>query len=73
MNLSIQGFKMLRPLAKKSGTKIRIIDKYGLPFFVRAQKRKNALWRDTIWNPADGFSLRFYLGYTYRGKSDTDK
>lgn len=32
-SLSIKGFKMLKPLAKKSGTKVRIVARYGLPFF----------------------------------------
>ncbi len=44
MNLSIQGFKMLRPLAKKSGTKIRIIDKYGLPFFLYGHRKRKMLF-----------------------------
>lgn len=41
MNISIKGFRILRPLARKSHTKVRIIGRYGLPFFVfRYRKRK---------------------------------
>lgn len=40
-NLSIKSFRKLKPLAKKSGTRVRIIGRYGLPFFLhRYRKRK---------------------------------
>ena len=43
MNLSIRGFKTLRPLVKKSGTKVRIIERYGLPFFLHRHRGRKAL------------------------------
>lgn len=41
MNISINGFYKLRPIVKKTGTKVAILEKYGLPFFLPLlQKRK---------------------------------
>ena len=34
MDISVQGFRMLRPLVKKSRTRVRIIRRQGLPFFL---------------------------------------
>lgn len=43
MNLSIRGFKALKPLVKKSGTKVRIIRRYGLPFFLHEHRKRKML------------------------------
>lgn len=41
MNISIRGFYKLRPIVKKTGTKVAILQRYGLPFFLPVlQKRK---------------------------------
>lgn len=41
MKVSVEGFKMLKPIAKKTKCKVTIISKVGLPFFVfRYRKRK---------------------------------
>ena len=41
MNISISGFYKLRPIVKKTGTRVAILQKYGLPFFLPVmQKRK---------------------------------
>lgn len=41
MEISLQDFRRLRPLARKSSSKIRILKRQGLPFFLyRYQKRK---------------------------------
>ena len=41
MDISVQGFRMLRPLVKKSRTRVRIIRRQGLPFFLyRCRKKK---------------------------------
>lgn len=44
MNLSIHGFKMLRPMVKKSATKVCIIKRYGLPFFLYEYKKRKMLF-----------------------------
>lgn len=41
MNITIQGFKQIKQVAKKTGTKVVIIRRVGLPFFLhRYRKRK---------------------------------
>lgn len=40
MKLSIKGFKMLRPIAKKTGCRVRIMRKRGVPFVLYRYKRR---------------------------------
>ena len=41
MNISISGFRKLKPIIRKTGTKVTIIKKSGLPFYLfRYRKRK---------------------------------
>lgn len=40
MNISIKGFFQLRPIVKKTGTRVAILQKYGLPFFIPVLKKK---------------------------------
>lgn len=40
MNISIKGFKLLRPVARKTKTKVKIIKKKGLPFFFSRYRRR---------------------------------
>lgn len=41
MNITIAGMKKLKPILKKTGTNLRILEKNGLPFFLfRHRKRK---------------------------------
>lgn len=41
MNITIKGFKKLKPIIRKTGTKVVILKKFGLPFYLhRYRKRK---------------------------------
>lgn len=40
MKISIKGFKMLRPIAKKTGCRVRILRKRGIPFVLHRYKRR---------------------------------
>ncbi len=41
MKMSIRGFRKIRPFVRKTKTKIMIVEKHGLPFFIfRSRKRK---------------------------------
>lgn len=42
VNVSIKGFKMLRPVAKKARCKVKILDKSGLPFTLHRYKKRKA-------------------------------
>lgn len=41
LNISIQGFRMLRPMVKKTGIRVRIKEKHGLPFFLRRYRARH--------------------------------
>lgn len=41
MNISIGGFFQLRPIARKTRTKVVIIQKYGLPFFMHKIRKRS--------------------------------
>ncbi|HPU41831.1 MAG TPA: sporulation protein YqfD [Acetivibrio clariflavus] len=56
MKVSIKGFKMLRPIAKKTGCRVRIIGKRGVPFVLYRYKR-----RKTFVAGAVLFVLLFYF------------
>lgn len=40
MKISIKGFKMLRPIAKKTGCRVKILRKRGIPFILYRYKRR---------------------------------
>ncbi|MEG1847328.1 MAG: sporulation protein YqfD [Lachnospiraceae bacterium] len=40
MNISIHGFLSLRPILKKTRTKVAILQRYGLPFFIKNLKKR---------------------------------
>ncbi len=41
MNINLRGFKALRPIVRKTGTRVVILERYGLPFFLpKLLKRK---------------------------------
>ena len=41
MNINLKGFWCLKPIVKKSGTRVAVLERYGLPFFIpRLFKRK---------------------------------
>lgn len=57
MNISIQGFRLLKPLAKKSGTKVRILKRYGLPFFLYEHRKRKMLFGGILF----GVMLMIFL------------
>ena len=42
--MSIEDFKKLRPIARKTKTKVRIIRRFGLPFFFQKSKKRKAFF-----------------------------
>lgn len=57
MNISIQGFRMLKPMARKCGVKIQILKKYGLPFFLYRNRHRKLLFAGIVC----GFCLMMTL------------
>ncbi len=33
MNINLKGFRALRPIVRKTGTRVAVLERYGLPFF----------------------------------------
>ncbi len=56
LNVSIRGFKMLRPIAKKTGCRVEIVEKKGLPFVLNRYKH-----RKTFVAGAFAFIILFYI------------
>ena len=61
-SLSIKGFKMLKPLAKKSGTKVRIVARYGLPFFLFQHRNRKMLLGGAVFGI---FLMLFLSGFIW--------
>lgn len=41
MNINLKGFRALRPIVRKTGTRVAVLERYGLPFFLpKLLKRK---------------------------------
>lgn len=60
LKISIKGFKLLRPVAAKTGCRVRILKKRGLPFVLSRYKR-----RKTFIVGAVLFVLLFYILTSY--------
>ena len=43
MNISIPGFRKLKPIIRKTGTKAVIVKRFGLPFYLQKYRRRKAL------------------------------
>lgn len=44
MNMTIRGFRKLRPMARKCGVRVRILEKSGLPFFLYRYRHRKMLF-----------------------------
>ncbi|MEI3193549.1 MAG: sporulation protein YqfD [Lachnospiraceae bacterium] len=64
MNLSIEAFRRLKPLARKTGTHIRIIKKCGLPFWLFPEPPQEGLCGRFRWRGVPSVPVFFfYLEY----------
>lgn len=55
LNVSTEGFKTLRPIAKKSRCKVRIVKRNGLPFIINKYKKRKIL----------GFGIIVFIAVIY--------
>ncbi|MFR3545496.1 sporulation protein YqfD [Blautia sp.] len=44
MNVSISGFYQMKPICRKTGSRVKIIKKYGLPFFFLPEQKKKGIF-----------------------------
>lgn len=40
MNISVKGFRQLKPMIRKTGTKVAIVRRFGLPFFLHKYRKR---------------------------------
>ena len=40
MYISLSGFYKLRPIVRKTGTRAAVLERYGLPFFIRKMRKR---------------------------------
>lgn len=48
MNISIKGFRKLKPIIRKTGTKVVIIERFGLPFFLQKYRRRKVFFAGAL-------------------------
>ena len=48
MRTTIKGFKLIRPVARKSGCKVRLLKKTGLPFIFNRYRRRKAFFAGAV-------------------------
>lgn len=45
MNISLSGYFQIRPFVRKTGTKVAVLNKFGLPFFIPHIKLHSFFWQ----------------------------
>lgn len=61
MDISLAGFRMLRPLARKSSSKIRILKRNGLPFFLYRYRKRKMLFAGMIFGLVLMYGMSLFL------------
>jgi similar to stage IV sporulation protein len=61
MNVSIPGFKMLKNCARKTKSKVRIINRKGWPFIAFRYRRRKVLWGGVIFFIAALYALSTFI------------
>lgn len=61
MNMSVRDFKRLRPLVRKTGTRIKIVRKCGLPFFLYRFRRRKMFFGGMLFSAALVYTLSLFV------------
>ena len=61
MNISIQGFRQLKPIIRKTGTKVTIVRRFGLPFFLHKYRRRKLFFAGAFLCVALIFLMSRYI------------
>ncbi len=48
MRMTVKGFRLIRPVAKKSGCRVRLLKKTGLPFVLNKYRRRKAFFAGAV-------------------------
>ena len=70
MCITINGFRKLKPIIRKTGTKVVIVKRSGLPFLLfKYRKRRLFFYRESPFCPPDLFNVQTHLEYRVFRKS----
>lgn len=61
MDISLAGFRMLRPLSKKSSSRVRILKRHGLPFFLYRYRKRKMLFAGMFFGIVLMYGLSCFL------------
>ena len=61
MNISIPGFRKLKPIIRKTGTKVSIVERFGLPFFLHKYRKRKLFFAGALLSLALVFLLSRYI------------
>ena len=61
MNISIPGFRKLKPIIRKTGTKVSIVEKSGLPFFLHKYRKRKLFFAGALLSLALVFLMSRYI------------
>lgn len=74
MNITIKGFRQLKPIIRKTGTKVVIVRRFGLPFFfTQISKAETVLRRSLSFRCYDYSDVPVYMEYRYYRQSVADR
>ncbi|MCI8795806.1 MAG: sporulation protein YqfD [Dorea sp.] len=61
MNISIGGFRKLKPIIRKTGTKVSIVEKSGLPFFLHKYRKRKLFFAGALTAVSLVFLMSKYI------------
>jgi similar to stage IV sporulation protein len=68
MRMGIKDFKKIRPVAKKSKCKVRLLNKEGLPFIINKYRKRKLFFAGAFIFCINYFFIFFYLEYRDNGQ-----
>ena len=60
-NISISGFRKLKPIIRKTGTKVSIVERFGLPFFLHKYRKRKLFFAGAVLAVALVFLMSGYI------------
>ena len=63
MYMSVDGFRKLKPIIKKTGTRVAVVRRFGLHFFTQIPEEKAVFYRSLYKRRAHIHIIPFYMGY----------
>ncbi|WP_286152984.1 sporulation protein YqfD [Sporofaciens musculi] len=61
MNIQVKGFRQLKPIIRKTGTKVVIVGRFGLPFFLHKYRKRKLFFAGALLSLALVFLLSRYI------------